>query len=177
MRSACVLFALLLAESTPPTAAAQQGACPMDSLGDSATVFRIRMRGAALAKSGRYVESLACYQEVLRREPNDGASHMNSGMMLEILKRYPESEREYELALPLTPNAIGRQHILWHLGYTNAQLGQYQTALLWFQQAGDANPADGSSWANAAVAAGRVGQDSLARVYKARADSLRSVRP
>jgi len=82
-------------------------------------------RAVALQQSGKMLEAVDAYREVIRLRPGYVEAHANLGVVLARLGRYEESVAAYESALRLAPTVVP---IRFNLGIAHYRAGQYVRA-------------------------------------------------
>lgn len=93
--------------------------------------------GVALARQGRFDESLRQYEEAVRIFPNYVEAHNNMGNVLMRLGRTQDAITQYETAVKLLPDYASA---LNNLGTALQRAGRTNEALQHFQQAVKAKP-------------------------------------
>ncbi len=135
--------------SAPPSAPASP-ATAAPSVPAKTAQAQSRFREAvALAKAGRYEESIRVFEEVARLEPFSPETFANIGKAYLELGRPDEAIRYYRGALQLQPRSAGYHDML---GVAYGMKGDYETALQEFEQAMLLNPSLASAYNNAGMA-------------------------
>jgi serine/threonine protein kinase len=89
-------------------------------------------RGAALFNLGKYQQALACFQDVLKNDPEHGIAWANYGVTLAELDKHLDALKSFDRALASdSRNAV----VLTNKGLTLYELGRYEEAYTCYEQA------------------------------------------
>lgn len=90
------------------------------------SVLLNNMRGVALQRCGRFLDSVKVFDEVIKRKPNFADAHLNRGIALREIGKLEETLKAYEKAVALNPsNAVA----LYNLANTYKDFGDFYKAI------------------------------------------------
>ena len=134
-----LLSALLLLLSPCSTAPAQTLHTPALSAAATAAFER----GTAALHTGQAAEAVTDFQQVVHESPRFAEAHLNLGLALSALARYPEAIPAFQHALTLKPSLRGAGLFL---AIADDRTGQYDAAAAAIHRETAANPAEAPAW-------------------------------
>jgi len=87
----------------PGNQAAQQGVSTASAARKDKIIETQYKNGGDLFKAGKYQEAMMAFQEVLKYNPNDPATHFSLGATYQQMKNWDGAKSEYQLAINLDP--------------------------------------------------------------------------
>ncbi|MBD2525353.1 tetratricopeptide repeat protein [Nostoc sp. FACHB-133] len=104
-------------------------------------------QGDALFFEGRYEDSLACYEQVIQREPNSFLAWINHGWALRRLGRYPKALLSYQKAIAIQSD----NYIAWFgCGNSLRKLQRHDEAIASYERALELQPEFHWAWCHKA---------------------------
>jgi eukaryotic-like serine/threonine-protein kinase len=120
----------------------------------------------ALVRAGRVREGLELYERLVQERPKNPWLHLERGLDLEVLKRFPEAEAAHRQAIRLQPD-LPQAH--YNLGNALAGQGRHREAEAAFRQALRLQPDDPDAHTNLGSALLRQGRPKEAEAACRRA--------
>jgi len=124
------------------------------------------LRGIALGKLRRHADALACFDQVLLREPNSMQAILNRGTALSELGRHDEAVRAFDAAIALKPESAAAHR---GRGAALVSLRRFSEALSSLERSVQLAPADAPALCDRGLALIELGRHDEALVSLDRA--------
>ena len=143
--------------------------CLLKKIEDSAAWYD---KGYSFGLLENYEESIACFDEAIKLNPEDSAAWYYKGVSLGLLENYEEAIACYDEAIKLNPEYSAA----WkNKGYSLASLGRYKEAIVCFDEVIKLDPEDSAAWKNKGTALKTLGRDEEAEQCFAKAKKENSI--
>lgn len=119
-------------------------------------------KGNALSSQGKYDEAIKAYDEAIRLDPNNIFAWGDKGMILDRLARYDEAIQSISKAISINPGYS--PYSLITKGHDHYDAGEYDVAIMYYDEAIRLDPEDASGWLNKGLALHK--QDKLDEAIK-----------
>jgi len=114
------------------------------------------MRGMAFEKTGRLNDAIEDYSRAIALNPSYYEAYNNRGMLYKKLGQRDKAIEDLVKAIALNPSFD--ENAYFNLGYTYAEAGLYDSAILKFDQVITIDPAYTDAYANRAIVYAIIGQ-------------------
>jgi tetratricopeptide (TPR) repeat protein len=126
-------------------------------------------RGLSLLRGRRFDQAVACFDQVLRMDPNHAPARVQRAAAYIGQKKYGQAVADCDEAIRLDP----RNAVAWnHRGYANYNLGQLKKALADLTEAVKLDPKYASAFYNRSLVYAKIGDLNLALADRVASDRL-----